>query len=284
MLGKWVKQVLVAIFFLVALVVVVQGLVITLYLYSWVSTVTVRLITLLILPSSIGLGLAFYVIRRLCVKRRVSRIILFLCLVSVLTALELTSFLLLSFNDEISTLFDRKQDVKVHVIDHSDWIAKIQKRLDWDDVDFDFDPDPYEVLGWADARTVVYRRWQRPSKDLKNSNTAILSFKRDGGGVQEHDKVLSSPESYNLDQQRQTAFIGDLKALSYHTCSFSTCIQPLLKPGATVARDRFSDPVNLWNVVLSPDERWAAFLIDSPSNPLYGDYYLVIVSTQKPSR
>ena len=115
----------------------------------------------------------------------------------------------------------------------------------------------YEPLGWADARTLVYRKWCK------------------GYYTEEGWEPLAPqlPQAYHLDTNGVSPFDGDLDALSDKTCAPSVCVSPALAertcfPPLHYLPGHFEDPV------ISPDGRWVAFT----ACHIYGPEDLLVIS------
>ena len=115
----------------------------------------------------------------------------------------------------------------------------------------------YEPLGWADAQTLVYRKWC-------------------GGDYTEEGWQPGDPQppqAYNLNTNEVTPFDGDLDALSDETCAPGLCVSPALAertyfPPLYYLPGHFGDPL------VSPDGRWVAFT----ARHVYGPEDLLIIS------
>jgi hypothetical protein len=118
----------------------------------------------------------------------------------------------------------------------------------------------YEPLGWADAQTLVYRKWC-------------------GGHYTERGwqpGAPQPPQAYHLDTDGVSPFDGDMNALSDETCAPGVCISPLLVekkyfPPLHYLPGHFKDPV------VSPDGRWVAFTARHTRH-IYGPEDLLVIS------
>jgi len=118
----------------------------------------------------------------------------------------------------------------------------------------------YEPLGWADARTLVYRKWCK------------------GYYTEEGWEPLAPqlPQAYHLDTNGVSPFDGDLDALSDKTCAPSVCVSPALAertyfPPLYYLPGHFGDPL------VSPDGRWVAFT----ARHVYGPEDLLVISKRE---
>jgi hypothetical protein len=115
----------------------------------------------------------------------------------------------------------------------------------------------YEPLGWADARTLVYRRWCGGYYDVDGW--------RPGSS--------GDPQAYCLDTDTVTPFEGDVGTLSREFCSRSTCVNPRL---AEVYPGGGYFPGQYEAVLISPDGRWIAFTAEH----VYGPEDLLVISSE----
>ena len=118
----------------------------------------------------------------------------------------------------------------------------------------------YEPLGWADARTLVYRKWCK------------------GYYTEEGWEPLAPqlPQAYHLDTNGVSPFDGDLDALSDKTCAPSVCVSPALAertyfPPLYYLPGHFGDPL------VSPDGCWVAFT----ARHVYGPEDLLVISKRE---
>ncbi|MBE9507517.1 MAG: hypothetical protein IMY86_05655 [Chloroflexi bacterium] len=115
----------------------------------------------------------------------------------------------------------------------------------------------YEPLGWADARTLVYRKWC-------------------GGHYMMDGWQPGAPGGsliYDLDTGTVMPFERDVDALSREPCSRSTCVHPGLAemhPGGGYFPGQYETPL------VSPDGRWVAFTAEH----IYGPEDLLVISNQ----
>lgn len=113
----------------------------------------------------------------------------------------------------------------------------------------------YEPLGWADAQTLVYRKWC-------------------GGHYTMAGWQPGAPEvslAYNLDTGTVAPFEGDVDVLLREPCSRSTCVHPGLAktyPGGGYFPGQYETPL------VSPDGHWVAFTAEH----VYGPEDLLILS------
>ncbi len=125
----------------------------------------------------------------------------------------------------------------------------------------------YEPLGWADAETLVYRRWcgGRFQTDLAN-----VRSEWDPG-------VPGTPLAYSVGTGRIVPFEGNLGALRRQTCSPNRCVTPGLVvqagfPPPGYFSGQFGEPL------LSPDGRRVAFT----ARHVYGPEDLLILESEAP--
>ncbi len=115
----------------------------------------------------------------------------------------------------------------------------------------------YEPLGWADAQTLVYRKWCGSHYDKTGDW---------------HPGVSQSPWAYHLDTDETSPFDGDLDVLSRETCLQSVCVLPAL-----AEREPFEQgyhPGQYEDVLTSPDGHWVAFTAEH----IYGPEDLLVIS------
>lgn len=113
----------------------------------------------------------------------------------------------------------------------------------------------YEPLGWADAQTLVYRKWC-------------------GGYYAEGDWRPGSPGSpmlYDLDSGESGPSLVD-HALSHETCALSTCVRPALAERKPFEQGYY--PGEYEEALISPDGRWVAFT----ARHIYGPEDLLVIS------
>lgn len=122
----------------------------------------------------------------------------------------------------------------------------------------------YEVLGWADARSLVYRKWCGGYYDAQNN-------------YQWKQGQPSSPLTYRVDTRERVSYSGDTGALARTTCNYSECILPRL------ARDYVHTwspvqfyPASFDDSVISPGGRWVAF----KAKYTYGPEDLLVIATR----
>ena len=116
----------------------------------------------------------------------------------------------------------------------------------------------YEPLGWADAQTLVYRRWC-------------------GGHYTEEGwqpGVPQPPQAYHLDTDEVSSFNGDPDALSRETCLASLCVLPALAKRKPFEQGYY--PGQYEDAILSPDGHWVAFT----ARYVYGPEDLLIISNE----
>ena len=224
----------------------------TLWIFAYFRTPALPISVIirpLFAPPVIGLILALYIVQRLWRKRRVQTTVFCFFCINLLTTGQLLDW----FSGHRPPI-NVPPSVEMRMIDQSNWSINAVKSLQ---TDLETDGDlAYEILGWADAKTVVYKRWF-------------------GKGYDPHTNSSNPPEAYHLDTEQQTPFSGNLSTLSRKTCQYEDCIQPLLLISSSSGRERRPVyPSSFWDVILSPDGKWAAFLVDY----LYGAYDLVVVS------
>ncbi|HIE38548.1 MAG TPA: hypothetical protein EYH30_10565 [Anaerolineales bacterium] len=116
----------------------------------------------------------------------------------------------------------------------------------------------YEVLGWADARTLVYRKWCGGYYDA------------DGW----HPGTPGPPRAYRLDLDTAAPFEGDVGGLSRELCLPSTCVHPGL---AEVYAGGGYFPGQYGTPLLSPDGRRVAFT----AWHIYGPEDLLVLSANR---
>jgi len=96
----------------------------------------------------------------------------------------------------------------------------------------------YEPLGWADAQTFVYRRWE-------------------GGRYQNgewHPGTAGGPLAYYLDVDMVAPFAGNPDTLVYQPCASASCVEPGLREKRPIHfAGHYPTPL------ASPDGWWIAF-------------------------
>ena len=116
----------------------------------------------------------------------------------------------------------------------------------------------YEVLGWADERTLVYRRWCGGYHDVEGW----------------HPGTPGEPLAYDLETGTVTPFGGGLEGLFQERCLASHCVIPALQelhPGRHYLPGRYDAPT------LSPDGRWVAFV----AQHIYGPEDLLVLAVKQ---
>ena len=104
----------------------------------------------------------------------------------------------------------------------------------------------YEPLGWADARTFVYRLWR-------------------GGQYRGEEWVPGTAEglyAYDLDTAEAAPFAGDPETVVREFCTRAACVEPRLASGPPP-----TFPGHYATTLLSPDGRWAAFTVRHTYGP-----------------
>jgi len=114
----------------------------------------------------------------------------------------------------------------------------------------------YEPLGWADAQTLVYRKW------CGGHYTAEGWYPNSPG----------DPLAYHLATDAVAPFLGAPNVLSYETCNPAVCVSPALAgrkyfPPLHYLPGHFEDPI------VSPDGGWVAFT----ARHVYGPEDLLII-------
>ena len=115
----------------------------------------------------------------------------------------------------------------------------------------------YEPLGWADAQTLVYRKWYGGHYDKTGAW---------------HPGDPQPSQAYHLDTDEVSPYDGDVDALSQETCATSKCVLPAL-----AARKQFEQgyyPGEYGDAFISPDDRWVAFTAEH----IYGPEDLLVIS------
>ena len=118
----------------------------------------------------------------------------------------------------------------------------------------------YEPLGWADAQTLVYRRWCGSHYD------------QTGGW---HPGVSQSPWAYHLDTDEVLPFDGDVDALSQETCATSKCVLPALAERGPF--EQGYHPGEYGDAFVSSDGHWVAFTAEH----IYGPEDLLVISNDR---
>jgi len=118
----------------------------------------------------------------------------------------------------------------------------------------------YEPLGWADAQTLVYRRWCGSHYD------------QTGGW---HPGVSQSPWAYHLDTDEVLPFDGDVDALSQETCATSKCVLPALAERGLF--EQGYHPGEYGDAFVSSDGHWVAFTAEH----IYGPEDLLVISNDR---
>jgi len=114
----------------------------------------------------------------------------------------------------------------------------------------------YEILGWADARTLVYRKWCDGYYDPE-------------GGW--HPGAPGAPFAYDMETGAVAPFGGEAESLSQERCLSSRCVVPALlelHSGRHYLPGRYDAPTP------SPDGRWVAFI----ARHIYGPEDLLLLS------
>ena len=117
----------------------------------------------------------------------------------------------------------------------------------------------YEPLGWADAQTIVYRKWCGGHYDKM--------------GIW-HPGDSQPPQAYHLDTDEISPFEGDLGALTHETCLSSVCVLPALAEREPLEQGYY--PGQYEDALFSPDGRWVAFT----TKHIYGPEDLLVISNE----
>jgi len=116
----------------------------------------------------------------------------------------------------------------------------------------------YELLGWADAQTLVYRQWCGGYYDMSDW--------RPGDPQPLH--------AYHLNTDAILPFDGDPDALSRETCRPSQCVSPALGEKQLFPLGYL--PGQYKDALITPDGRWVAFTAEH----VYGPEDLLVISNQ----
>ncbi len=133
---------------------------------------------------------------------------------------------------------------ELRVVERPGWIAGAVK---WCQAAAEISECQYEPLGWADAQTLVYRRWC-------------------GGHHTEAGWQPGSPQppqAYHLDTGRVTPFAGHIERLSS-------------EPASRLAAVHDHRPGRYASALISPDGEWIAFTVQH----IYGPEDLILVASE----
>ena len=123
----------------------------------------------------------------------------------------------------------------------------------------------FEVLGWADADSLVYREWCGGFYDPSNH----YAWK---------EGAPAAPRAYRVGTKTDLPYAGDLKALSRETCGYASCVRPLLDKDYVHTFSRSPRyPTVPDDSVLSPDGKWVTFR----AKHVYGPEDLLIIGPSK---
>jgi len=114
----------------------------------------------------------------------------------------------------------------------------------------------YEPLGWADAQTLVYRKWCGGRYEM---------------GVW-HPGDSQPLQAYHLGTDEVTPFEGDLGALTHETCAPLVCVLPAL--AKRESSEQGYHPGQYEDALISPDGHWVAFTAEH----IYGPEDLLVIS------
>jgi len=115
----------------------------------------------------------------------------------------------------------------------------------------------YEPLGWADAQTLVYRRWCGGHYDKMG-----IWYPGDSQPFQ----------AYHLDTDDVSLFDGDVDALLQEICATSKCVLPALAERGPL--EQGYHPGQYEDALTSPDGHWVAFTAEH----IYGPEDLLVIS------
>jgi len=217
------------------------------FLYEWLLSDMTRYVTIslaaLILTSAALIWLAVRERRR--IWRRGHLYVLLIALAAVLA---------FPFVMRYQPAVEAASGVEMHMVERP---GLLQGAVKGCQVGAEVSGCLYEPLGWADAQTLVYRKWC-------------------GGHYTEEGWYPNSPGdplAYHLATDAVAPFLGDPSALSCDTRSPAVCVAPALAerayfPPLHYLPGHFEDPI------VSPDGRWVAFT----ARHVYGPEDLLVIS------
>lgn len=118
----------------------------------------------------------------------------------------------------------------------------------------------YEPLGWANAQTLVYRKWCGGHYD----ETGVW-----------HAGSPGAPLLYDVRTGRSGVSLAD-HAPSHETCAPAVCVSPMLAGGGYFPPLHYL-PGHFKDPVISPDGRWVAFT----ARHVYGPEDLLVISNDQ---
>ena len=114
----------------------------------------------------------------------------------------------------------------------------------------------HEILGWADAQTLVYRQWCDGFYERTNNG-------------QYNPGQPQSALAYDVITQHVQPFAGDVNGVIQKPCAFAACVRPLLSQDYQHFRPdkpRFPNE-SLEQGMTSPDGTWVAFITEHVYGP-----------------
>jgi hypothetical protein len=151
-------------------------------------------------------------------------------------------------------------NAQLQMVEAPDWVMGVARR---NQVSAEIPGCAFEALGWADAHTLVYRKWCGGFFDPNNH----YAWK---------EGTPTPPRAYRVDTKSDLPYTGDLTALVRETCSYWSCVRPLLEKDSILSSSPSSRyPAIPNDSVVSPDGKWVAFR----ARHVYGPEDLLVVAT-----
>ncbi len=148
--------------------------------------------------------------------------------------------------------------VQLQIVEQPAFIAAVVRR---NQVSAEIEGCSFEALGWADANTLVYRKWCGGFFDPSNN----YAWK---------DGTPTAPRAYRIDAKTDQAYSGDLTLLARNTCAYFNCVLPLLdKNTVQISTHHLHYPNDSYDGVRSPDGQWVAFR----AKHVYGPEDLLVI-------
>ncbi len=150
------------------------------------------------------------------------------------------------------------RNAQLQMVEAPDWVMGVVRR-NW--VSAEIPGCAFEALGWADANTLVYRKWCGGFFDPDNH----YAWK---------EGTPTPPRLYQVDTKTDLAYTGDLTALSRDTCSYWSCVRPLVDKDYLLSSSPSARyPAIPNDSVVSPDGKWIAFR----ARHVYGPEDLLVI-------
>ncbi len=150
------------------------------------------------------------------------------------------------------------RDAQLQMVEAPDFVMGVVRRS-W--VSAEIPGCAFETLGWADADTLVYRKWCGGFFDPNNH----YAWK---------EGAPTPPRLYRADTKSDLPYTGDLTALARETCLYWSCVRPLLEKDyvhSSSPSARYPAVSN--DSVVSPDGKWVAFR----ARHVYGPEDLLVI-------